>query len=592
MSYLAISFAPVQGFIEKSRKLRDLYGASLILSHLSFKIVEAARSQNCKVISPGSISVQLGMPNRILLQGTWDDDSICTTFKEVWDNILHHCRNWICRNLRHRDYQWDEEWGYWKNHAWEIFSGRGNSIEAAMSTLEQNKLSRAWIAPNWIGESSSLTGTDAIAWPELGSKGIDPRTYPTHRDRQNIEYFYYELACKLEGKEPKPEGSKAATRDKEEFLRGFLDPNERLSIPELVKRLVTKETIAKRIEMVSLEDLAKRSDKSRSQAGFTEIVRRPSQEQKESDGQWTGWFMGDGDKMGDRLKELSRCTNCDDLLPEFSERMRNWGKAFQEGFEKRFGRVVYAGGDDFLGVLYHPDFAEDRQNNRVSGAGALNKMKEINQDWQGLHGQLWEDLGKVYDRPITLSLGLVWAAPGVPQRDVLQHCRQAEGEAKSSGRDRLAIRVLFNSGQYVQWTCPWKALHLLEDYRDRDQHPDRPLRDRQNWGHAYGDLAQLKARRAIDLIAGDRLDDGNKEVENQIDLASRLLQIYFNWSREQCDRLIEDEEYREQLTGQKSRMGAVRWIDGLIGIGWHLLRFQSPIIQSPVTSHQSPVLDN
>jgi CRISPR-associated protein Cmr2 len=50
--YTAISFAPVQGFIEKSRKLRDLYGASLILSYLSSKLLEAGKKANCEVISP------------------------------------------------------------------------------------------------------------------------------------------------------------------------------------------------------------------------------------------------------------------------------------------------------------------------------------------------------------------------------------------------------------------------------------------------------------------------------------------------------------------------------------------------------------
>ena len=38
--YTAISFAPVQGFIEKSRKLRDLIGASQILSYLAYSLVE------------------------------------------------------------------------------------------------------------------------------------------------------------------------------------------------------------------------------------------------------------------------------------------------------------------------------------------------------------------------------------------------------------------------------------------------------------------------------------------------------------------------------------------------------------------------
>jgi CRISPR-associated protein Cmr2 len=33
--YTAVTFAPVQSFIRSSRKLRDLYGSSLLLSHLA-----------------------------------------------------------------------------------------------------------------------------------------------------------------------------------------------------------------------------------------------------------------------------------------------------------------------------------------------------------------------------------------------------------------------------------------------------------------------------------------------------------------------------------------------------------------------------
>jgi CRISPR-associated protein Cmr2 len=60
--YTAISFAPVQGFIEKSRKLRDLFGASLILSYLSYKLVKQARTSNLDVISPGSPNLQKECP--------------------------------------------------------------------------------------------------------------------------------------------------------------------------------------------------------------------------------------------------------------------------------------------------------------------------------------------------------------------------------------------------------------------------------------------------------------------------------------------------------------------------------------------------
>ena len=34
MTFTAVTFAPVQSFIRSSRKLRDLYDSSLLLSHL------------------------------------------------------------------------------------------------------------------------------------------------------------------------------------------------------------------------------------------------------------------------------------------------------------------------------------------------------------------------------------------------------------------------------------------------------------------------------------------------------------------------------------------------------------------------------
>ncbi|TFI52645.1 hypothetical protein BLD44_020520 [Mastigocladus laminosus UU774] len=50
--YTAITFAPVQGFIEKSRKLRDLYGSSYLLSFLAWAICYVAECNDCKVVSP------------------------------------------------------------------------------------------------------------------------------------------------------------------------------------------------------------------------------------------------------------------------------------------------------------------------------------------------------------------------------------------------------------------------------------------------------------------------------------------------------------------------------------------------------------
>ena len=117
---------------------------------------------------------------------------------------------------------------------------------------------------------------------------------------------------------------------------------------------------------------------------------------------------------------------------------------------------------------------------------------------------MWRKHG--YAKDITVSVGFVWAAPGVPQRDVLQHCREAEKSAKSQGRDRLTIRILFNGGNWMEWVCPWWFLpDVLKSYGDRSQG--------EKWTHIYNDVAMLEARHAFE--------------GNQSEVALALFEVYF-----------------------------------------------------------------
>ena len=56
--YTVITFAPVQGFISNSRKLRDLYGGSLLLSYLAKAILDDAQQRlgPDAVVSPALVS--------------------------------------------------------------------------------------------------------------------------------------------------------------------------------------------------------------------------------------------------------------------------------------------------------------------------------------------------------------------------------------------------------------------------------------------------------------------------------------------------------------------------------------------------------
>lgn len=561
--YTAISFAPVQAFIEKSRKLRDLYGASLILSFLSSKLVQKAESLGLKVISPGLPTIQEGMPNRILIEGKFERNDVKNTLLKEWQTILQICREWVENNLDipKNHYYWSQtpdqigkqkgEWERWGSYTWEIFWGYGESVQEAMDDLETRKLKRDWIAINWMGESSSLTGTDAIAWHQLGKESNQPGRTLTENEQRELKTFYHRLAWILDDpyarnyytRESIPSDDELDTYFQQDSSGKFLAPNEKISIPELVKRLVTLPYLAKKIGMEQLDE------------GFKDISREA--------GYWTGWFMGDGDKVGDKLKVLASrhetdTQKRDEDLEQFTQLMRQWGKDFQ-GNDKLFpqgkGRVIYAGGDDFLGVLYSE---ESEKPEKVKPIEALNWLLTLETHWKNLQNDIKQQLHLDF----TYSVGFVWAGHQVPQRDILQHCRDAEKRAKSLGRNRVTIRVVFNSGQYVQWTCPWKHLDILKTYRDRD---GKTWGQAPNWTHIYNDWAQLKARHAI------RLKETEKDsISAQEQIALSLFDLYFN----DAGKTFTQERLWGEIAGDSTDINRaiVNWINELIQVGWQLCR--------------------
>ncbi|MBW4418962.1 MAG: CRISPR-associated protein Cmr2 [Myxacorys californica WJT36-NPBG1] len=559
--YTVISFAPVQGFIEKSRKLRDLFGASLILSYLSFKLVEEAEQVLGKgsVISPGLIRVQEGMPNRILVKGHLTREIVQNTLLREWQEILRICREWVEDNIGipKNQYFWSQtddqigkqkgEWERWGSHAWEVFVGWGknnpddsteSTIKAAMEDLETRKLKRDWTGINWIGESSSLSGTDAIAWHCLGREHLTPGRALTPDEKEEMELFYYRLAWRLDNpdrlvKPPFPDLKKLKEieNSNQDNFGKYVAPNERLSVPELVKRLVTYEAIADAIGILSLEK------------GFTEIARMPEIGMEK--GRWTGWFMGDGDEVGKKLKKLTGDQG-DEHLQQFSLAMREWGGTFKQKFSQDLGRVIYAGGDDFLGVLYR-----SKRDQPIEPLEAFQWLRELPDEWKNLQADLQEAL----HLKMTFSVGFVWAGHSVPQRDILQHCREAEKHAKSLGRDRVTIRVVFNSGQYVQWTCPWAHLQIIERYSDRI--------GGKNWAHLYNDWAHLKSRRAIQFR-----EINNNSIDR--DLALAMLDLYFGDLGQEIQTAKEKENQWKAIAGDNSDAAVVQWINDLVQVGWQL----------------------
>jgi CRISPR-associated protein len=698
--YTAITFAPVQGFIEKSRKLRDLYGSSFLLSYLASTICWEARCQGGEVISPALIDVIQGTPNQIIIRKNFPEEAIANAleaFKKAienafncrWRQIVDRCRTWTeeqCQAEIQTQRQewatrqewrkeasvlpWDRDWQLWANHAWEFFGAHGDSISAAREALNEAKRKRNWTAANWTGESSTLSGADAVAYP--GMSRINPKEWDYRQEKTAIESFYKLLSEKVgetflqhiaEQLRQTPEfppqlvdkygngflefvrrilphsQSKVPQEFAREYGEAIIDPDEELSIPELVKRLVTLEAIAQPIDIPAREIPESFRDLNRLNAKKKKDTQKQQQPESEPDNRWTGWFRGDGDSVGKYLLKLkAQGDNEAQALHEFSSAMMNWGeKHLKPSLSEGQGKIIYAGGDDFLGVFYRtpPDrkylkrlvqYLKEQLQDQISESDkdALDvviikglhkdvklsdKLRKTLADSIDLHQndstlqehlahaglQLQEaillfrqpvltpdeclewfyrfrstaekpkedrdrpqestDLWSHHYQPITASIGFVWAAPNVPQRDVLQHCQEAEQTAKSKGRDRLALRILFNSGNFLEWTCPWWFLNVLQEYRDRDLG--------NNWTHIYNDVAILESRHAF---------------KNQTDIALALFALYFGdskrdelwqhcWDKDETMGILGNKPAKKESSNIKALNN---WIINLAKVGFHL----------------------
>lgn len=566
--YTAITFSPVQGFIEKSRKLRDLYGSSFLLSYLACAICHKAQQGNHKIVSPALLNLTQGTPNQIIIktqtESPFTEEILRKTFISAWERVVKCCQLKIEEKLpEYKPYSWNRAWNACVNHTWEFFwaetsiqdKDKPDRIGDARRRLNEVKRWRDWTGINWGGESSTLSGADAIAWPHMVEKhdGL-ATTYLNHKNRQ--KEFYKRLS--------------------EEFGESIISPNERLSIPELIKRLITLDDIAKQLDIEENKLPSIEIPKN-----FSDINRHQSNPHER---RWTAWFQGDGDCIGEYLKALADTgQNEDAVLTTFSTAMMEWGKNLRkelpdalgdDGYHfiddqntqyLKEGRIIYAGGDDFFGVLYRnypqPEYTPKECLNWFYNFSDLwRKYKDYLEGQNSDHGtQL-----NFPPRDLTVSVGLVWAAPGIPQRDVLQHCREAEKLAKHSGRDRIAIRVLFNGGNYLEWTCPWHFLRIFEDYRDRNG----KVGEEANWTHIFSDIAALEARHGfrgnvnvalgiIELYFGQE----NKEtLENQ----SRL------WNNSNLSGILGD---KSQFVFEKSQLNALNsWVINLAKVGFHLHR--------------------
>jgi CRISPR-associated protein Cmr2 len=492
MTYTAVTFAPVQSFIRASRKLRDLYGSSLLLSHLARALADDANSRpGITVISPASVDSSRGVPNVLVIGGDYRKGHAKAALLASWRHVLEECRRWLEGALKGSEIapaNWEQSWGAsWKacaHHTWELFHGQGSTIQEARQALAVNKQQRDWSVPNWTGESSTLSSAEAVVWPGMGAVR-DPRELPPGEISKQAREFLNDL------------------RRHPGLGEAFASDREEIALTELVKRLVTYTVVAGKA-------FATASDPS---PPILKLIPERFQATSSRGDQGDPpesivWFMADGDGIGDHLHSLTQKNGEREALHSFSQKMRSWAADLYERVPAVMGSqamVVYAGGDDLLGALHE------------TKPGANDLTTEHLWRWLRQFPQIWKQCDQ---ENLTVSMGLVWADAQVPQREALQHARDAEVSAKARGKDRFALRLLYANGNHLEWTCPWEWLDpILSHYTDREGRSLKTSRDGRppSWRHLAEDLQWLQSRQAI---AADR-------TVKRHPVSEALLQAYF-----------------------------------------------------------------
>jgi CRISPR-associated protein Cmr2 len=485
----------VQSFIRSSRKLRDLYGSSLLLSHLAHALYLDATTvlgHPGAVVSPAGVSISRGVPNTLVIAGAYSKAQAREALQQAWKQVLSACRTWLEKRINPASFSppptgwsgnWEQGWGAsWKalaSHSWEVFHGQGPTISAARQALRISKQARDWSLPNWTGESSSLSSFDAMVRPTMGMV-IDPRRLDHDAARQEARDLLQQLRDNLGD--------------------AFAGEKEEISLPELVKRLITYKPILQQAFRLAgaapdVEELLQKEFPLLSTRASDPATPDPDLQKERPES--IIWFMADGDRIGSHLDRLAAraqvpaAGNEEQALRQFSLNIRAWASSLytrvpalmgEASFarDERRATVVYAGGDDLLGALH-----ESRPGSRDLKAHHL-------WSWLVQFPSLWQEAG--LPEVITVSMGLVWATASVPQREALQHARDAETSAKARGRDRFALRLLYASGNHLEWSCPWRWLSpIREHYRDREGRQGAAA----SWRHLAEDLVWLQERQSL-----------------------------------------------------------------------------------------------
>ncbi|MBN1182393.1 MAG: type III-B CRISPR-associated protein Cas10/Cmr2 [Bacteroidales bacterium] len=458
------TIGPVQSFIAQARKTRDLYAGSQVLSELCRTGLKVAVENGATVIFPKATINSSSLPNRFIVEFKNVDSAVIKeigqvieqevrvfftslagtslknvcgngdTFKEFNDQINNFLQiHWAA-------VEFDEESYKNKHLELEALLGSVKNVRAFKQLPEEGRKC------SLCGERNVLfySGKKRAYIPEDYAKEVN--TYLMSQGEGlcavcNTKRFYQK-------EESFPSTAEVALID----VIALMDKTKLKEFKDLFKdqfdyQLLYDENLNSHyFDKNGLKEYLSKIPEA--QKTLKEILKDLKDKDKKLKSYYA-MLMFDADHMGQWLSgDFLKEGDLRKFHESLSEKLGAFSVNIKDKITKNeYGACVYAGGDDFLGL--------------INLSHLFDVMEMIRNDFKT---EVYEPLKKnnnntfnLTEQELTLSTGVTIAHYKTPLHVVLDHTRKMEQLAKNEGRrNAFAIGVIKHSGELIQTYWKWK----------------------------------------------------------------------------------------------------------------------------------------
>jgi len=446
-----LTVTPVQSFIRAARKTQDLYGGSYILSHLCrVAIYKAKKNYNAKIIFPHTDLKSL--PNRLLAVFDMENDeklkdigldieqTILKEFSTMADQIICSLDLPLHKDLSKQINNYFQV--YWAFYPLEekTYAEAYKQIEDSLSSIKNvkrfNQLAEEGRKCTVTGEHNALYYKDN----EEKSKKIKD-AIPVHK---RIPDKYLAPGEALGGI---AFVKRCADRFFGEEFNSKFPSTSRVALMDALNKLAMKDSKYHDILDVEFDEQDIFNLKNGINPVNDQLAEEVYEQLKTYKITYSPYYailLFDGDSMGTWLsgaKLKNGVVSLQEFHSQLSAKLGSFAKlAVEQVLVPPKGITVYAGGDDFLGL--------------VNISYLLEVMKELREQFEHTI-----DLSEFTDEKLSFSAGVAVAHYKTPLTEVLSWARRMEKEAKriDMSKDAFGLALLKHSGEINKSVYKWKC---------------------------------------------------------------------------------------------------------------------------------------